>query len=675
MDFSELNSSTNNLDMINVKDNELFLAPLLKWYAQYQQTNLNPVFINKTFDLHPAPNLLSHIDLESLTHSIVSSTTASIATSTINTLYSTTTHVITDNLLNCTFEEKQIYVDATNSLKPIIFGLNKLNYFIIIVGILFNLLNLIVLLNSKLNESPYSYLTILAISDLGALLMVGAEKVRQLIIELAPARQADFIRSLHLFVIAPLINIFLSCSMYITLALTIERFIFVHSPFKAITFCRKSIARRVCLAIFIFSILRSLYLPFMYEKNCYDGYSQKKIKLLDIYEFLISLAIPYCIIFITNISLIRSLKKQNSLMNLPVQLTKNDYSFSLPNTRSEHANLPNTSSSFKLAGDDKTGASSSSAKNNKKTIKHSNSVNLGEILSEKKLSQLSFRLNKSKKKQLKDSNLSMNVSQTSLSSNGKICRTNSANMSNPYVSKPKLNGGSYKTTLLYHRTSSVRELRNQRKLTTTLIIILCLLLVSYLPSFFFEESLADFIFGSHENPTNANSIRAFKIKLIGNHASIVLIYLNCSCNFLIYCFCNKKFKNSLKVLIKKSVINKFYQRANYYLSTRCCFSYKKRNNIARHNSHRGANNSNNNNNNTNTNANHHNQVSLLKKIDEDINFIDENNSPNNSVNNGELKVIDFKINDVNEQRSMDEPSRAMKFMERLKRKQNFIKGG
>jgi hypothetical protein len=184
----------------------------------------------------------------------------------------------------------------------------------------------------------------------------------------------------------------------------------------------------------------------------------------------------------------------------------------------------------------------------------------------------------------------------------------------------------------------------------------------------------------NENPTNSNSIRAFKIKSIGNHVSIVLIYLNCSCNFLIYCFCNKKFKNSLKVLIKKSIIHKFYQRAYYYLSTHCCFLYKKRNNIIRYNSHPDRNDILNHLFHGNdANANNHNQKNLLKKIDEDtneqLNFIDHNNdTPNNTINE-DPKVVDFKIDNVYDQTSMEEPRKSIKFMERFNCKPNFVNEG
>lgn len=217
--------------------------------------------------------------------------------------------------MNCT--NTDYILNERSKLSPIIEMINLVSYITISIGIVFNLLNLIVLLKSKLNESPYTYLTMLAFSDLGAISMVGVEKVRQMIGDASGDTGYG-----HLYV-ATGINIFLSSSMYITLALTIERFIFVHSPFKAMSICRRSIARRVCLVMFIFSFLRSVYLPFMYKRNCYQGFDQKKNRILDIYEFLISLGIPYFIILIANLSLIRSLKKQNNIMTVSYSLSNN----------------------------------------------------------------------------------------------------------------------------------------------------------------------------------------------------------------------------------------------------------------------------------------------------------------------------------------------------------------
>lgn len=122
---------------------------------------------------------------------------------------------------------------------------------------------------------------------------------------------------------------------------------------------------------------------------------------------------------------------------------------------------------------------------------------------------------------------------------------------------------------LYRKTTNAREMRNQKKLTTTLIIILCLLLVCYLPSFLFEESLANSIFGDHEQPGQPEAPQVIKIKSIGYRISFVLIYINCSANFLIYCICNKKFKNSLKLLAKKSCFMRLFQRFKLFSRDEC----------------------------------------------------------------------------------------------------------
>lgn len=428
-----------------------------------------------------------------------------------------TTSFILPNGQNCS--NIGMYFEAKKSYKPIIYILNLINYIIIIIGIFFNTINLIVLLKSKLKESPYSYLTMLSLCDLGALAMVGAEKFRQLF----PNSSI-----VHIYFVM-MINIFLSCSMYVTLALTIERFIFVHSPFKAMSICRKSIARKICCIIFLFSVIRSSYLPLMYTRNCWSGFSQKKHNLLDLYEFLISLAIPYTIIFIANISLIMSLKKQNNLMSIPGSNSTCSISIKNGEMSFPRVNLNrNDSDEYETVGEPL----------KKYSFK----------------STISIQIENRASKLIPHSNTSNSICTNS--SNNTVARLSG-------VSKTS------KTMSLYHRSSNIKEMRNQKKLTITLIIILCLLLVCYLPSFLFEESLADFIFGSHDSATE-ESIRPFIIKAIGNRIAIILIYFNCMANFLIYCFCNKKFKNCLKILIKKSILFKFYGRLIFYLCKCCC---------------------------------------------------------------------------------------------------------
>lgn len=103
----------------------------------------------------------------------------------------------------------------------------------------------------------------------------------------------------------------------------------------------------------------------------------------------------------------------------------------------------------------------------------------------------------------------------------------------------------------FYRTYNRREYRNQMKLTISLIVILCSLLVCYFPSFLFEESLIDAVFGEFKFDLTQRSAKLLKIKGLGNRISLALIYVNCSCNFLIYCISNERFKKSLLSLFKK----------------------------------------------------------------------------------------------------------------------------
>lgn len=449
---------------------------------------------------------------------------------TASTLAPTAALELTRSYNDCIAFYGQIRNELTDSISLI----NLISYFIISIGILFNVLNLIVLLNSKLNESPYTYLTVLAVSDLGALLMLAIEKLRQSLVSGSPERNT-YIELGFIVFITPLLNIFLSCSMYVTLALTIERFIFVHSPFKAMSICHRSIARRVCMVVFVFSFLRSIYLPFVYERNkCVPGaFNQVKIKALDIYEFLISLAIPYTVIFFVNISLIFSLNKQNSLMSL----TRNQSFIFTNNHNASNPNLP-----IALAG-------------HLRRTSSANTLEAQKLFEEKETTPTAAG----------NPNETVMKSATRQS----LDSSNEQHETSRRCSIPALVSTIIKPCKLYHRTSSTKEQKNQKKLTASLIMVLCSLLVCYAPSFLFEESLVDVVFGelNYQSQTEETA-RLFKLRSIGFRVSLLFIYANCSFNFLIYCISNKKFKNSLKVLVKRSYMY------NYFKTKRSCFNTK-----------------------------------------------------------------------------------------------------
>lgn len=221
------------------RPHEIFLPFYNIWRSEQKLTDFSGA--NLSSQMRQVVDIFEHVNLKqeaaSVTSSLLTSTPGSGS-------YSQNDQLFFNDGLNCS--NADFVLSERSKFSPIIETLNGISYMIIIIGIAFNILNLIVLLKSKLNESPYTYLTMLAFSDLGAISMVGIEKIRQLI-EVrdggalgnggvgGSSESSPGIVSLtdysHLYVAAG-INIFLSSSMYITLALTIERFIFVHSPFK-----------------------------------------------------------------------------------------------------------------------------------------------------------------------------------------------------------------------------------------------------------------------------------------------------------------------------------------------------------------------------------------------------------------------------------------------------------
>ncbi len=142
-----LEGTFNDIDIIN----QAFDSHI-RWYQQFQHNNLFPFAVNESSSTYV--DLLAH-------------TTKTAVTSTTNMMPGF------DKRINCTIEDYQLFYEASKSAQSTLLILNKIIYSIIIVGIVFNIINLVVLLKSKLNESPYSYLTILALSDLGSLLCIG----------------------------------------------------------------------------------------------------------------------------------------------------------------------------------------------------------------------------------------------------------------------------------------------------------------------------------------------------------------------------------------------------------------------------------------------------------------------------------------------------------------------
>lgn len=128
---------------------------------------------------------------------------------------------------------------------------------ICIFGIVCNILNLCVLLQRRLKESPYTYLTGLAFADMFTLISISPLSIVR----------GDYIRHENLFffltrleteIYMPLANYFGQVSIMITVALTIERYLFTTYPLRTQSFCQPTYARRVVAIILILCAISNI---------------------------------------------------------------------------------------------------------------------------------------------------------------------------------------------------------------------------------------------------------------------------------------------------------------------------------------------------------------------------------------------------------------------------------
>ena len=117
---------------------------------------------------------------------------------------------------------------------------------ICVFGILCNLLNLLILTRPKLKESPYTYLLGLAVTDLGLLVILFVGSFDKRI-----ANRSYSWQVFNAFVFLPIGNVFANSSIWITVLLTIERWISVRFPLKAKKMCTKQLARWAIIGVVV----------------------------------------------------------------------------------------------------------------------------------------------------------------------------------------------------------------------------------------------------------------------------------------------------------------------------------------------------------------------------------------------------------------------------------------
>ncbi|XP_041376644.1 probable G-protein coupled receptor B0563.6 [Gigantopelta aegis] len=136
-----------------------------------------------------------------------------------------------------------------------------------IFGILCNILNLLILTERYLKESPYSYLTAMATTDLCALILTFIFSMFSM---KNPNSYYWKFFDAHLYY--PLVNICCNSSVWFIVMLTFDRFLFVHNPLWAKARCDRTGALiKICIILVLISIINiPRFLTFMVQYEVSD---------------------------------------------------------------------------------------------------------------------------------------------------------------------------------------------------------------------------------------------------------------------------------------------------------------------------------------------------------------------------------------------------------------------
>lgn len=371
---------------------------------------------------------------------------------------------------------------------------------ICLFGIVCNLINLSVLTNSKLRESPYTYLTGLAVSDILTLLS-------SFTITFTRGNWFDSYKSVtvnywfKLFerkFFLPTANIFSAFSVIITVALTLERYVFIKMPMKASAFCSPKFARKIILALFVLvtmfrlpmfffwsidlvEIKSNLTEPLIAHHNKSDVYMQIKSvrnyedfqKFYFLVSFFIFEIIPFLILLFLNINLIMLVKKSNK-----------EFLF-LRNNSSEMHEIKQMKDNLNFDREMKT--INSTSLNIQEQIKENNSSETAETV------QFGFKSLRQRQ-----------------------------------------------TRSIVHRPTLTRRKRDEIKLTRTLISLIFLALLSEISSIITYDKITEFLIAKHFKNYMETT---YKLQVFVSNMIILTLH---SFNFFLFCAFNKKYNSSLR---------------------------------------------------------------------------------------------------------------------------------
>ena len=161
------------------------------------------------------------------------------------------THIANETATNNTLLNDSYNVNHTGTShpkRPSISRARKAIYVypgpvICVFGMVCNILNLCVLSQAELKDSPYTYLTALAVADLGMLTLSLCHLVSY---DLTPS----LIKSLYdVYMFFAIGNIFFNCSVWIVVVMTVERLLFVVRPLQTRSSRKRAWVTIVAVAI------------------------------------------------------------------------------------------------------------------------------------------------------------------------------------------------------------------------------------------------------------------------------------------------------------------------------------------------------------------------------------------------------------------------------------------
>jgi len=235
------------------------------------------------------------------------------------------------------------------------------NSIICIIGIEFNIVNLTVLKSPILNESPFTYLTALAYSDLLTLFFTLTTTFTRGFISNTDYLNVElFLKRMERLVFIPTANVFSAMSALVIVALTIERFFFIKFPMHSPIYCTKKNARRIIFALFVFILAFRWPMYFFSDAQItttlnltndqnFTLISSQKVVVIKKFEeyhkvyFLASLTlfeiIPFILLSILNLIIVILLKYSNRKFENMNETHSFTTKFNMPNKTPKNSNV------------------------------------------------------------------------------------------------------------------------------------------------------------------------------------------------------------------------------------------------------------------------------------------------------------------------------------------------